>query len=161
MATTYQRTYSDSAMNLHNMAVSLSKTAPYFLALGRILFSIIFIVSGLAHFTPGMINFAADIGVTAPTLFVPLTGFLFILGGLSVGFGYKARWGAIALIVALIPVTLMMHNFWNVAGPVMRELQTIHFMKNMAILGGAIFIAYFGAGPISMDSYLSKKDVTR
>jgi hypothetical protein len=48
-------------------------------------------------------------------------------------------------------VTLMMHAFRNVPDPMMRMIQQGFFMKNLAMLGGALLIAYFGAGPASLD----------
>jgi putative oxidoreductase len=33
----------------------------------------------------------------------------------------------------------------------MRMMQQAMFMKNLGLLGGALLIAYFGAGPVSLD----------
>jgi putative oxidoreductase len=49
-------------------------------------------------------------------------------------------------------VTLMMHNFWAIADPQMAQLQQGMFMKNLSMLGGALLIAHFGAGPVSLDA---------
>jgi putative oxidoreductase len=46
----------------------------------------------------------------------------------------------------------MMHKFWVVPDPMMHQLQIIMFMKNVAILGGALLITQLGAGPWSLDS---------
>jgi putative oxidoreductase len=48
-------------------------------------------------------------------------------------------------------VTLAMHAFWAMPDPMMRMMQQAMFMKNLAMLGGALLIAYFGAGPVSLD----------
>jgi putative oxidoreductase len=77
---------------------------------------------------------------------------LALLGGLSIALGYKAKLGALLLVVFLIPVTVTMHGFWAVADPMMRGMQQAHFMKNLSMLGGALLIAYFGSGPLSLDS---------
>jgi putative oxidoreductase len=47
------------------------------------------------------------------SLMVPLSVPL-LAGGLSIAAGYRARWGAILIVVFLIPVTLSMHKFWTV-----------------------------------------------
>ena len=45
-----------------------------------------------------------------------------------------------------------MHKFWTVADPMMHQMQMIMFMKNLAMLGGALLITQFGSGPLSLDS---------
>ena len=83
---------------------------------------------------------------------VPLAGVLALFGGLSVALGFHARLGAAALAVFLIPVTLFMHKFWGIADPQQAEMQMQSFMKNVALLGGAAFIMYAGAGAYSLDA---------
>jgi putative oxidoreductase len=85
---------------------------------------------------------------------------LALLGGLSVALGYQTRIGAWMLVLFLIPVTLMMHKFWGIADAQMAMMQRIMFMKNVSILGGALFLAYFGAGPVSIDEHTSAKLAT-
>jgi putative oxidoreductase len=48
-------------------------------------------------------------------------------------------------------VTLAMHAFWAIPDPMMRMMQQAFLMKNLGLLGGALLIAYFGAGPVSFD----------
>ena len=56
----------------------------------------------------------------------------------------------------LVPVTLMMHKFWAVPDPMMAQMQMIMFMKNISMLGGALLISQFGAGPLSLDARHSR-----
>ena len=119
--------------------------------LGRILFSSLFIISGFMQFTPSEISLAADQGVPLPTLLVPLSGVLEIIGGLSVLFGYKARYGAWLLVIFLIPVTLVVHQFWESTNAAEAAIQMAMFFKNLALLGAALSITYFGSGPFSLD----------
>ena len=127
--------------------------------LGRILYSSIFVMASLGHFTPGTIGYAAAQGVPLAAIAVPLSGVLALLGGLSVALGYKARWGAWLLVLFLVPVTVMLHNFWAVTDPAMAQMQQIMFMKNLSMLGGAVLISYFGAGPLSLDAWLKARSV--
>ena len=120
------------------------------LLLGRIFFSAIFILSSLGHFLKGTIAYAASMGVPYPGLLVPASGVLALLGGLSILLGFKARWGAWLLVIFLVPVTLTIHRFWGLADPMMAGLQKIMFLKNLSMLGGALLIAYFGSGPLSI-----------
>src|SRR5437773_11999472 len=118
---------------------------------GRILYSLVFIMAAPGHFTAETIAYAAAQGVPLANLAVPASGILALLGGLSIGLGYKARWGAIALVAFLVPVTVMMHNFWAVTDPMMRQMQMVMFMKNLALIGAALTFAVHGAGALSVD----------
>ena len=123
-----------------------------FVLLGRILFSSMFISGGLDNLTdPGAIKYAASAGVPLPSVLVPLAGILALVGGLSVLFGYKAKWGAWMIVAFLVPVTFMMHAFWMVTDPQMHMFQMVNFSKNLSMLGGALLITYFGSGPYSME----------
>src|SRR5437870_7054659 len=81
----------------------------------------------LGHFSAGYIGYAAQAGVPAPGLLVPLSGVIATLGGLSITLGYKAKIGAWLIVLFLVPVTLKMHNFWAVTDPMMRGLQMALF----------------------------------
>jgi putative oxidoreductase len=131
-------------------AKSISKGAV--VLLGRFLFAMIFLMSGLSHFSKQTIGYAASQGVPFASLAVPLSGIIALLGGLSILLGYRARVGAWLVVLFLIPVTLMMHNFWVVKDPMMAQMQMIMFMKNVSIIGGALLISQFGAGPFSLDA---------
>lgn len=124
--------------------------ATLFVVLGRIFFSLIFILSSFRHFSAATIEYAAQQGAPAPHFWVPVTGLLALVGGLSVLFGYRARFGAFLLIVFLIPVTLTMHRFWATPDATMAMIQQVMFMKNLSMLGGAFLIFHFGSGPGSL-----------
>ncbi len=119
---------------------------------GRIFYSLIFIVASFNHFSTKTVAYAASHGVPMASLLVPLSGVLALLGGISILLGYKARWGAGMLIVFLIPVTIVMHNFWTVSDPFGHEIEITMFLKNLSMLGGALEVLYYGAGPLSLDS---------
>jgi len=107
----------------------------YVVLVGRVLYSGIFLMTILGHFSQGYIGYATQQGVPAAGLLVPLSGIIAIAGGLSVALGYKAKIGAWLLVIFLIPVTLAMHNFWAVTDPMMRGIQIAMFMKNLSMLG--------------------------
>jgi putative oxidoreductase len=118
----------------------------------RVLFALVFIMGGLGHFSQATIKYAAAQGVPLASIAVPISGAIALAGGLSIAIGYKARAGAALLIVFLIPVTIMLHDFWAIPDPLMAQMQQVMFMKNVSMLGAALFIAYFGAGPVSVDA---------
>lgn len=66
--------------------------------------------------------------------------------------GYRAKIGAWLLLLFLVPVTIMMHNFWVVKDPLMTQIQLGFFMANLSRVGACVLIAYFGAGPVSLDA---------
>jgi putative oxidoreductase len=120
--------------------------------LGRFFYVLIFLMAGANHFSKQTIGYAASQGVPLASIAVPLSGVLAIAGGLSILLGYRAKLGAWLIVLFLIPVTLMMHKFWTVQDPMMAQIQMILFMKNVAMLGGALLISQFGAGPFSLDA---------
>jgi len=129
----------------------------YLAPFGRLLFSAIFLMSVPTHFMRDTVAYAAQSGVPLPAIAVPATGVILLLGGLSVLLGYYARIGAWLLVLFLVPVALMMHDFWIYADPMMRQMQMAHFMKNFSMAGAALLIAYFGAGPMSLDAKLARQ----
>ena len=124
----------------------------YVVPVGRVLFAAIFLTAALGHFSPQTIAYAASQGVPAASVAVPLSGIIALLGGLSIALGYRTRLGAWLIVLFLVPVTLMMHAFWGLSDPMAAQMQQIMFMKNVSMLGGALLLAYHGAGPVSLDS---------
>src|SRR5579863_2801617 len=119
--------------------------------LGRLLFALIFLLAGMNHFASQTIAYAASQGVPLAKIAVPLSGAVAIVGGLSILLGYRAKFGGWLIVLFLIGVTPL-HNFWAVTDPMMRQMQMVMFMKNLAMLGGALLISQFGAGPWSLDN---------
>src|SRR5688500_16590886 len=119
----------------------------YIPLLGRTLFAVIFLISASGHFSPECIQFAAAKVVPLASVAVPLSGVVAALGAISLSIGYKARWGAWLLVLFLLPVTFAMHNFWTIADPQAMHLDMVHFFKNLSMLGAALMITHFGAGP--------------
>jgi putative oxidoreductase len=120
--------------------------------LGRFLYVLIFLMAAPSHFSKQTIAYAATQGAPLASVVVPLSGIIALAGGLSILLGYRAKIGAWLIVLFLVPVTLMMHKFWTVHDPVMAQTQMVMFMKNLAILGGALLISQFGAGPLSLDA---------
>ncbi len=143
-----------TASAVSNRSVSFANTssvsAPV-VFLGRLFFVLIFLMAGATHFAKPTIGFAASQGVPAASFLVPLSGVIALLGSLSILLGYRAKLGAWLIVVFLIGVTPL-HKFWGVSDPMMQQLQMALFMKNIAMLGGALLITQFGSGPWSLDS---------
>lgn len=78
--------------------------------------------------------------VPFPELLLPLAAGVEIVGALLLIIGFKIRWAALALILFLIPTTLLFHAFWTVEVPAVRG-EMIQFLKNLAIIGGLLHVA--------------------
>src|SRR5688500_6262881 len=111
----------------------------WLLLVSRVVFGGFFVFSGVNHFTrlPSISGYVKDQGVPAPELAVLLSGVLLVLGGLSVLLGLLPRIGLTLLVVFLVPVTLIMHAFWNVSDPMRRQLEMGHFLRNFALAAAA------------------------
>ena len=132
----------------------LAALQPSGLLLGRCLLGLIFILSGsgkIAGFT-ATAGYMASKGLPLPEVLLIPTILIELGGGLLLVLGYQTRWAALALFLFLIPVTLLFHNFWAAAPDQVRN-QMIHFEKNLAIMGGMLYVVFMGAGRYSLDAY--------
>ncbi|MEO0825426.1 MAG: DoxX family protein [Cyanobacteria bacterium J06635_15] len=115
--------------------------------IGRTFLAVIFIHTGIAK----MMGFAgtqqqiASVGIPLAALVTVFTIAFEIAGGVSLILGYKARIGAVLLMLFLVPATLVFHN------PIADASQMIQFMKNLAIIGGLLMVVAYGSGPVSLE----------
>ena len=75
--------------------------------------------------------------------------FLLLLGGILILIGYRTGFGAFALLLYWVPVTFIVHSFWNDPEEV-RRLQSVLFVKNLAITGGLLMVMVKGSGRYSI-----------
>ena len=116
----------------------------------------IFLVSGLGKLGSwaGTVAYAGAQGV--PELLLAGAVALEIAGGLSLLAGLKTRWGVAALVVFLVPATLVFHGFWAYEGAE-AHLQSIQFLKNVSIGGGLLALLGAGPGALSVDALLDRR----
>jgi len=119
---------------------------------GRVLLAVLFIGSGLgkAGAYQATAQYMAASGVPAVSALLPLTILVEVGAGLLLALGYKARWAALVLFLFLIPVTLVFHAFWGL-DPQAAQMQQMHFMKNVAIMGGMLVVLALGPGRWSLE----------
>lgn len=118
---------------------------------GRALLAALFFQSGwhkIADFA-GNARVMAAKGIPLPEVLLVVTIVLVLGGGLMILLGWHARWAAAALLVWMVPVTLLYHAYW-MAEPAQVFNQTNHFMKNIAIMGALLQIIGMGSGPLSL-----------
>lgn len=126
-----------------NIAQSLIPFAPL---VARVLVGGMFIQAGIMKITgfAGMVAVAQSIGLPSPDIAIMVAIAIEILGGLSVLFGYRIFWGALALAVFTVVVSFIFHGNFN------DQLQTLLFTKNMGIVAALLYMTRFGAGRLSV-----------
>jgi putative oxidoreductase len=116
-----------------------SSSVDIVLVIGRVLFALIFVSSGVNHLkhAEAMSGYAAFKGIPQPKLANAGSGIVMLLGGLSVILGVYADLGALVLAVVLLLMAVLMHNFWK-ADEASKQAETIGFFKNVSMAGGAL-----------------------
>lgn len=129
----------------------------FLMFLGRLMIGAIFLWSGISKAlnyegfakyvksNDALSQFLGSQGVEYLAFLLVGAALIEIVGGLSLIIGWKARWGAALLFLFLIPVTFFFHQFWALDGAA-RELQMIAFFKNLAIMGGLLYVVSAGSG---------------
>jgi putative oxidoreductase len=122
--------------------------------IGRLLIATIFALSGandITHFADTIALMKRQ-GVPYAEWMLPGAIIFLIAGSISVFVGFKARFGALLLLIFLGLATYFFHNFWDMTGQE-QQMQMIEFMKNLALMGTMLFIIAVGAGPFSFDAH--------
>jgi putative oxidoreductase len=71
--------------------------------------------------------------------------------------GLGTRYAACLIVIFVIVATAISHRYWEISEPAMGRLQQVQFFKNLAIVGGTLFLFICGAGRFSLDAVLVKK----
>lgn len=119
---------------------------------GRFLLALIFVFSGwgkIAGFA-GAASYMAAKGMPWPQVLLPGAILIELGGGLALMLGWKARWAALAIFLFCIPTSLIFHDFWALP-PEQAQTQMINFLKNLALMGGLLYVVAFGPGALSVD----------
>lgn len=119
---------------------------------GRILLALIFIISGFGKIVDfqGTVGYIQSAGLPAAQLGAIVAIIVELGGGILLVLGWKARWAAAALFIFTFLAGILFHAFWS-SPPEQAMMQQIQFMKNLAIMGGLLFVVAYGSGPLSAD----------
>jgi putative oxidoreductase len=119
----------------------------------RILLALMFVASGISKLTgiEGTAGYIASAGLPAPQLLALGAGLLEVVAGTMLIVGWQARWAALALAAFTFVASVLFHNFW--AQPADQAfVQQLMFMKNLAVIGGLLFVFAQGPGRVSFDA---------
>ena len=128
------------------------------LIIGRLAMGIIFFQSGLAKLG-ALSAFSGSLGnrgVPFPDFWGPVGAISEFIGGTMIILGVGTRYAAALIVIFVIIATAISHRYWEFAEPA-RRLQEGQFYKNLAIIGGALFLFICAAGRFSLDAILMKK----
>jgi putative oxidoreductase len=119
---------------------------------GRILIALIFVLSGFSKITgfEGTVGYIASKGLPMPQLAAIGAIIVELGGGILLIAGWRARWAAAAMLVFTAAAAFFFHDFWAVP-PDQVQNTMIHFMKNISMMGGLLFVVVHGSGPLSVD----------
>ena len=112
------------------------------LLVGRVLFALLFISSGINHFTKNaaMTGYAQYKKVPLAKLSVYVSGLMILLGGVYIALGFYADLGALLLAAFLFPAALIFDAFWKETDATAKQTATIGFFKNLSLAGAALII---------------------
>jgi putative oxidoreductase len=119
---------------------------------GRLLMAMIFLVAGIRKVLgfAGTVGYFTKLGFPMPEAFAVIAIVIEIGGALALIIGWRTRWVAWLLILFVAIATAMAHRFWEFDAAQFNN-QLNHFLKNIALIGGLLFVAAFGPGRASVD----------
>ncbi len=120
---------------------------------GRALIALLFIPAGFSKIAgfAGTAGYIASKGVPLPEVCAAIAIAAELGLGLLILVGLQTRWAALGLAIFTVVITFIFHNFWAVEAA-QKMMQQQAFFKNIAVAGGLLLIAAFGAGGFSVDA---------
>ena len=116
---------------------------------GRIMFTLIFFLSGITHFTD-LARYAALMppGTPFPEFWVMLSGAVELAGATMILTNRWPRLGAWLIAIFLVPVTIAVHGYLMLHAPdeASRQIQLSFFLKGVTMTGAALLITQLGVG---------------
>lgn len=121
--------------------------------IGRLLLAWLFLPAGIAKISgfAGTVGYAASVGLPMPQLGTAVGLVVEIVGGLALIVGFGTRWAALALALFTLVASFFFHAFWALPAE-QQMMQSLMFYKNIAVAGGLLVLAAFGAGAWSLDA---------
>lgn len=124
---------------------------------GRLLVALLFLPAGIGKLTgfAGTVGYISSVGLPMPQLGAVVALVVEIVGGLALIAGYGTRLAAIVLAAFTLVASFFFHAYWAVPAD-QQLIPQLLFYKNMAVVGGLLTIAAWGAGAWSVDARRGK-----
>lgn len=124
---------------------------------GRLLLALLFLPAGIGKITgyAGTVGYIASKGLPLPEVGAAIAIAVEVLGGLALIFGWGTRFAALALALFTLAASVFFHNFWALPAD-QQMVQQLMFIKNIAVVGGLLTLAAWGAGAWSVDARRSR-----
>lgn len=121
--------------------------------IGRLLMAWMFLPAGIGKITgfAGTVAYSASAGLPMPEVGTAIALVIEVVGGLALILGFGTRWAALALGLFTLVASFYFHNFWALPAD-QQMIPSLLFYKNMAIVGGLLTLAAWGAGGWSLDA---------
>ena len=122
--------------------------------LGRLLLAALFLPAGIGKLTgfAATAGYISSVGLPLPELAAALALTVEIAGGVALLIGFGTRAAALVLAVFTLSASYFFHNYW--AAPADQQfMQQLLFFKNVAVTGGLLTLAAWGAGAWSVDAH--------
>ena len=129
-----------------------SSSQNLFALVGRVLMSYLFVPAGIGKLFAysGAVGYATSAGMPLPTLAVGVGLLIELFGGLALLLGWYTRWAALILAFFTLIASFFFHAYWGLPAD-QAMMQQLLFNKNVAVVGGLLAFAAFGAGSFSVD----------
>lgn len=126
--------------------------------MGRVLLAALFVPAGFGKISgfAGTVGYATAMGMPLPTVAVAVGLLIELLGGLALLAGFGTRLAALALAVFTLVASFVFHAYWSLPAD-QQMVQQLMFFKNIAVTGGLLAFAAFGAGAWSVDGARSAR----
>lgn len=136
----------------NNPSAELSSGQNALALVGRVLVAWLFVPAGWSKLFgfAGVAGYIASKGVPMPEVCAAIAIAIELGLGLLLLVGWQARWAALGLAIFVAVITPIFHNYWAVP-QAQAMMQQQAFNKNIAVLGGLLVLAAFGAGRYSVD----------
>jgi putative oxidoreductase len=133
--------------------------ADFLLLAGRFMMGWIFVAGGWSKLTniQGFAGYLTQNKVPAADLLAYVGAGVEFLGGVALVLGLATRYAALLVILFTIVATLIAHRYWEFTEPAARRAQNANFFKNVAMIGGLLFLFVSGPGRFALDSMMRRR----
>jgi putative oxidoreductase len=120
---------------------------------GRLLMAWCVLPAGIGKLTgfAGTVGYISSVGLPMPQVAAAGALVVEIAGGLALIAGFGTRVAALVLAAFTLLASFFFHAYWAVPAD-QQMVQNLLFGKNIAIVGGLLILAAFGAGAWSLDA---------